>query len=87
MNQMAMGGPGYPWPESYHVTYIPGLEKFIVTASRDGADAFGCADHALEMCPHIENHPAKFELQTLEAKRLDGSRCEINWLKDPNPTL
>jgi hypothetical protein len=29
------------------VTYIPGLEKFIVTSSRDGADAFGCADHAL----------------------------------------
>ena len=43
----ADSGPGYSWPESYHVTYIPGLEKFIVTASRDGADAFGCADHAL----------------------------------------
>lgn len=43
----ADSGPGYSWPESYHVTYIPGLEKFIVTSSRDGADAFGCADHAL----------------------------------------
>ena len=43
----ADSGPGYSWPESYHVTYIPGLERFIVTASRDGADAFGCADHAL----------------------------------------
>ena len=29
------------------MNYILGLEKFIVTSSRDGADAFGCADHAL----------------------------------------
>jgi hypothetical protein len=43
----ADSGPGYSWPESYHVTYIPGFEKFIVTASRDGAEAFGCADHVL----------------------------------------
>ena len=43
----ADSGPGYSWPESYYVTYIPGFEKIIVTASRDGADAFGCADHAL----------------------------------------
>jgi hypothetical protein len=43
----ADSGPGFSWPESYHVTYIPGLEKYIVTSSRDGADAFGCADHAL----------------------------------------
>lgn len=43
----ADSAPGYSWPESYYVTYIPGFEKFIVTASRDGADGFGCADHAL----------------------------------------
>lgn len=43
----ADSGPGYSWPESYHVIYIPGFEKFIVTASRDGADAQGCADHAI----------------------------------------
>ena len=43
----ADSGPGYSWPESYHVTYIPGFEKFIVTSSRDGADVFGCADHAI----------------------------------------
>jgi hypothetical protein len=24
------------------VTYVPGLEKYVFTASRDGADAFGC---------------------------------------------
>ena len=43
----ADSGPGYSWPESYHVIYIPGFEKFVVTASRDGADAQGCADHAI----------------------------------------
>lgn len=43
----ADSAPGYSWPESYHVTYIPGFERFIVTASRDGAEPFGCADHAL----------------------------------------
>jgi len=43
----ATSGPGFEWPEAYHVTYVPGLEKYIFTASRDGDDAFGCADHAI----------------------------------------
>ncbi len=43
----ADSAPGYSWPEAYHVTYIPGLEKYIVTSSRDGAEPFGSADHAL----------------------------------------
>ena len=29
------------------MTYVPGLEKYVFTASRDGADAFGCEDHAI----------------------------------------
>ena len=41
----ATSGPGYEWPEAYYVTYVPGLEKYVFTASRDGADAFGCEDH------------------------------------------
>jgi len=43
----ADSGPGFSWPESYHVTYLPGFDKFVVTASRDGPDAWGCADHAI----------------------------------------
>jgi len=31
----ATSGPGFEWPEDYRVTYIPGLEKYIFTASRD----------------------------------------------------
>src|SRR5215813_5691464 len=32
----ATSGPGYEWPEAYHVTSVPGFEKYISTASRDG---------------------------------------------------
>src|SRR5262245_46852941 len=43
----ATQGPGFEWPEAYHVTYLPGLEKHVFTASRDGPDMYGCADHAI----------------------------------------
>ena len=43
----ATSGPGYDWPEEHRVTYLPGFNKYIFTASRDGDDAFGCADHAI----------------------------------------
>ena len=29
------------------MTYLPGFDKFVVTASRDGPDAWGCDDHAI----------------------------------------
>ena len=31
----ATSGPGFEWPEAYYVTYVPGLEKYVFTASRD----------------------------------------------------
>ena len=43
----ADSGPGFSWPEAYHITYLPGFNKFVVTASRDGDDMWGCADHAI----------------------------------------
>ena len=43
----ADSGPGFSWPEAYHVTYLPGFDKFVITGSRDGADVWGCADHAI----------------------------------------
>jgi hypothetical protein len=48
----ADSGPGYSWPESYHITYLPGFDKFVITASRDGADMWGCADHAIGVADH-----------------------------------
>jgi len=31
----------------HDVTYLPGFDKFVITASRDGPDVWGCADHAI----------------------------------------
>ena len=43
----ADSAPGISWPEAYYITHIPGLDQYIVTASRDSRDIFGCTDHAL----------------------------------------
>jgi hypothetical protein len=43
----ADSGPGFSWPEAYHVTAVPELRMQVVTASRDSEDAWGCTDHAL----------------------------------------
>jgi hypothetical protein len=43
----ADSAPGLSWPESYHIVSIPWQEKYIVTCSRDGAEAFSCADQCL----------------------------------------
>jgi hypothetical protein len=43
----ADSAPGISWPEAYYVTHIPGLDQYIVTASRDSRDILGCTDHAL----------------------------------------
>ena len=46
----ADSGPGFSWPEAYHITRIPGFDKYIFTASRDSPDAWGCTDHAIGFC-------------------------------------
>jgi hypothetical protein len=43
----ADSGPGFAWPEAYHVTTVPELRMHVVTASRDSDDLMGCTDHAL----------------------------------------
>ncbi len=43
----AYSGPGIPWPEAYHATFIPGFDRYIVTASRDSEDLYGCCDNAI----------------------------------------
>jgi hypothetical protein len=43
----AMSAPGYSWPEVYHATFIPGFDRWIVTASLDGTDTWGVSDLAL----------------------------------------
>ena len=43
----ADSGPGFSWPEAYYITYLPSFKSHVVTASRDGVDAYGCLDHAI----------------------------------------
>jgi hypothetical protein len=47
MIDWAMSAPGISWPEAYYVTFIPGFDRYVVTASRDSNDLYGCCDHAI----------------------------------------
>lgn len=40
-------GPGFSWPEAYHLTWLPGYDVFVVTASADCPDAHGYCDRAV----------------------------------------
>lgn len=40
-------GPGFSWPEAYHVTWLPGYDVSIVTASADSPDTHGYCDFAI----------------------------------------
>lgn len=46
----ADSGPGFSWPEAYRITRIPGFDQYIITASRDSIDVWGCTDHAIGFC-------------------------------------
>ena len=39
--------PGISWPESYHATYIPGFNRWIVTAAQDSPDLWGVTELAI----------------------------------------
>jgi len=43
----ADSGPGFSWPEAYHATYLPGFDKYVVTASQDSPDVHGYTDEAI----------------------------------------
>ena len=43
----ADSGPGFSWPEAYHLVYVPTYERCIVTASQDTNDLWGCTDQAV----------------------------------------
>lgn len=47
----ATSGPGFEWPEVWHSTTIAELQIYVVTASRDSEDAYGCTDHAIGWWP------------------------------------
>jgi len=43
----ADSGPGFSWPEAYNAAFIPGSDRYVVTASRDSEDMWGCCDNAI----------------------------------------
>jgi hypothetical protein len=43
----ADSGPGFSWPEAYHLVFVPGYMRWVVTASQDSDDAWGCTDQAI----------------------------------------
>ena len=86
----ATSGPGFEWPEAYYVTYVPGLEKYVFTASRDGDDAWGCADHAIGSADKTDGlqEAARKVLTSYWKKQADGwdqqrwERCIAEGLVD-----
>lgn len=47
----ADSGPGFSWPEAYHVTYLPGFDRYVVTASQDSPDTYGYSEFAIGSFP------------------------------------
>ena len=43
----ADSGPGMSWPADYHLVWLPGFDRFVLTYSADSPDAFGYCDFAL----------------------------------------
>lgn len=43
----ADSGPGFSWPEAYHATFLPGYERWVVTASADTDEVYGYEDIAI----------------------------------------
>jgi hypothetical protein len=43
----AMTAPGVSWPEAYYLTWLPGIDQWLVTSSRDTPEVGGYCDLAL----------------------------------------
>jgi len=44
----AVTGPGYSWPEAYHLAYVPGFDRYVVTVSADCAELYDYPDIAVQ---------------------------------------
>jgi hypothetical protein len=43
----AMSAPGISWPEAYYLTWLPGVDQWLVTSSRDTPEVGGYCDLAM----------------------------------------
>lgn len=57
MINWADSGPGFSWPESYHLAYLPGFHQYVVTASQDSPEMHGYTDEAIGHFPAGESVP------------------------------
>lgn len=51
MINWADSGPGFSWPESYHLVWLPGFDRYVVTASQDSPDCYGFEDISIGHAP------------------------------------
>jgi hypothetical protein len=74
----ADSGPGFSWPEAYYLAYIPGRNRYVVIASQDSTDVWGCTDQAI-------GHYDAGEDKLLGAKRLIAARWRPVDVPDAQP--
>ena len=51
MINWADSAPGLSWPESYHATYLPVYDVYVVTAAQDSPDMWGVTEQAIGAFP------------------------------------
>lgn len=70
----AVSAPGYDWPMAYHLTYLPGYEVEVFTASADCKEFWGMCDIALGIInlPVKDHHKSVYKL------------LKKNWLEQCN---
>ncbi len=51
----ADSGPGFSWPEAHHLGWLPGFNRWTVTASRDTPEIDGYCDRVLATFAHCED--------------------------------
>ena len=76
----ADSGPGFSWPEAYYITFLPSFNQYIVTASRDGVDAYGCTDHAIGTADaHLSEFDAAKEILTRNWRKQFDEWDQPHW--------
>ena len=58
MINWADSGPGFSWPETYNVTYVPLYDVFIVTGSVDSTDIYSVTDFAIRSTDTVNRVPS-----------------------------
>jgi hypothetical protein len=76
----ADSGPGISWPEAYHVGWLPGFGRWVLTASRDTPEVDGYCDRVLCHFDHCDD-PIAEARKRLQAywHELKGSYGQRRW--------